>query len=130
MNNTSELDKIKARAQFFKRGHIIPRRILGASKRKLQHLVKFGSDAWVIPTKTGYLCICELQEGDSAIQILRSPKVAVEFTASPYHKNGTGTHWIGNHQQNKEDFEISVLDKITEKNNGVWGGPCSIVLNT
>ena len=117
MSDTPGLHRVLGRAQFFKKGHIIPYRVAGMLKRKNQHLLKFGSDSYVLPAKTGYVVICLFREGESAIEI--SPAASnISFVGSPYHAGGTGTHWVGNYMVSPKEFESSVLGVIDGKNNG------------
>lgn len=111
---TPKLDEIKNRAQFFKKGSIIPRRILACSKRRQQHLFRFGSDSWVIPTKTGYLVICNTdQEGASAINIKRYRNVG-DMTFG--HKLGRKVLFQGNSSVGPVEHESSVLKALLEMN--------------
>lgn len=114
MNATPKLDEIKSRAQFFKQGSIIPRRILACSKRRQQHLFRFGSDSWVIPTKTGYLVICNTdQEGASAINIKRCRNVG-DMTFG--HKHGRKVLFQGNSFVDPSKHESDVLKALREMN--------------
>lgn len=111
------LAEFKERAQFFKRGSIIPTRVLRCSKRKLQHLVKFGRDSWVLPTKTGYVIVCDAQhDAEQAPIDMRGYHYAgwVNLDGSPYHKGDS--YWIDNSLPPGEDFEQVVLRAIAEKN--------------
>ena len=108
------IDQLKARSQFFKKGHIIPTRVLRCSKRKMQHTVQFGSDVWVLPTKSGYLCLCDMTiEGASAVHLSRVVG-NTNYNGSPYHIGGT--HWVGNFELTDEEFEVSVRKTLEEKN--------------
>lgn len=114
MNN---YEQIKRRAQFFKRGSIIPTRVLRCSKRKLQHLVKFGRDSWVLPTKTGYVIVCDAPHdaGQAPIDMSGYRFLGtVNLDGSPYHKGES--YWIGTPLPYSEDFEQEVLWAIAEKN--------------
>lgn len=113
----SKLEAIKKRAQFFKRGSIVPTRILRCSKRKQQHTVRFWGDSWALPTKTGYLVICGTAENPnaSAISVKRLKGMGhAVYNGSPYHSGVT--HFIGNSGFSEEEFERAVLEMLAMKN--------------
>ncbi len=86
------IEKFKARAEFFKKGSIIPQRILKGDRRK-KHVVKFGSDCWAIPTPLGYLVAVDCTNGGSVVRVSKVPK-NLHLVGSPY---GGSTFWHGNH---------------------------------
>lgn len=106
------IDEIKARAQFFKRGHIIPRRILRCSQRRYQHLLRFGSDVWALPMPKGYMLLADMTDEKHSVALSLGrgfPKNPTKIlVGSPYHKNG-GTQWVGNYRMSDEAFEKSVI---------------------
>ncbi|OAK63104.1 hypothetical protein A3K88_02930 [Pseudomonas putida] len=121
----NEYEKIKSRAQFFKRGSIIPTRVLRCSKRRLQHLVKFGRDSWVLPTKTGYVIVCDAQHctGQPPIDFRGYRlKGMVYLDGSPYHKGES--LWMAPYG---EDFEQEVLRAIAEKNGEMPSTPAFLM---
>lgn len=112
MNGKETLESIKNRAQFFKKWHIIPTRILKCSRRKSQHSALFGSDAWALPCKTGYLVVCD---GPSAIKITAAGRHS-QFDGSPYHTGGNGTHFVIGFRLSYEEFESKVLENFYKLN--------------
>ena len=99
------IDKFKARAEFFKKGSIIPQRIL-KGERKKKHVVKFGSDCWAMPTPHGYLVAVDCMNGDSVVRISRMPP-KLDLVGSPY---GGTTNWFGNHQLTDAEWS-DILEK-------------------
>lgn len=63
------LDEFKAVAEFFPKGRIIPQRIM-KERRKVKHLIVFGSGAFALPTPRGYVIYSLAEEeGGAAITI-------------------------------------------------------------
>ncbi len=105
------ISDLKARAEFFKKGSIIPQRIF-KGRRKTKHFVVFGSDSLVIPSYHGYVVLVDSRNSDCAIRI-RGPRrdsdcvVRSEglrsysnhkqliLRGSPYFHGGI-TKWMGN----------------------------------
>lgn len=103
------LSELKARNEFYKKGSIIPQRVLKAERKKKHH-VKFGSDTWVVPTKSGYLCICDTGEYGSAVKLSYKLKNA-NMVGSPYC--GT-TYWLGNANRTDHQHETDVLNRLAK----------------
>jgi len=112
-NEFKNVEDIKSRGEFLKKGKITPSRILKCSKRKKQHCVKTNSNQWAIPTVSGYLIFVE--NNDSVIII--SHVNNCEFKGSPYHSGGT--YWYGNNDISEKDFIKSFNDRYTSMNNKV-----------
>jgi len=106
MSNSS-LEQLKARAQFFKRGAIIPRKVLAVKQRKLQHRLRFGSDSWVLPGKEGYVVFLHSTPVTSAV-IIGSGVLDVQ--GSRYHETGM-TYFIGDSGSSPEEH----LERIQER---------------
>lgn len=102
------LSELKARNEFYKKGSIIPQRVL-KTERKKKHHVMFGSDTWIVPTKSGYLCICDTGEHGSAVSI--SCLKNAHLQGSPY---GGSTQWVGNTYQTVEQHETFVLELLAK----------------
>ncbi|AVX37804.1 hypothetical protein [Yersinia massiliensis] len=88
--------ELKSRGEFFKKGSIIPQRIL-KGRRKAKHFVVFGCDSWVIPAPMGYVVMVNSAYADCAIR-LRGPRKNCKqliLRGSPYSPKGI-TKWIGN----------------------------------
>lgn len=100
------LQQLKDTAKFFKRGSIVPRKVLACSPRKRQHQVCFGSDSWVLPGENGYVVFFHDVPGGSAIFL--HGKGPLHIQGSPYHPSGI-TNWIG-------DFKLSAEDQIQKIN--------------
>ena len=103
------LSELKARNEFYKKGSIIPQRVLKAERKKKHH-VKFGSDTWVVPTKSGYLCICDTGKDGSALKFSHKLKNAT-MVGSPY---GGTTRWIGNTNGTDSQHETYVLNQLAK----------------
>ena len=102
-----------SKAEFFKKGTIIPQRIL-KGPRKLKHHIIFGSNVWCIPTPKGYLIAVDISNGDCVVRLKYSHKHKdINLFSSPYTKKGV-TRWIGNHESNPEDWQ-KLLDKQLER---------------
>lgn len=90
----SKYEELKARAQLFKAGSIVPRRALKCTKRKAQHLVTFWADTYVIPGPTGYVMFAEglndffLSHRTGHWSLGQDH----EFQGSPYHPGDTVFH--------------------------------------
>lgn len=110
MTTNQTIDAIKARAKFYKAGSIIPRNILKCSRRKYQHIIRFGSDTWAIPGATGWVCISHHSPGSSAVQIVRGGKGDLVFDGSPYQSGGT--HFEGDYQISEEVFLSAVIGRL------------------
>lgn len=110
MTTNQTLDAIKARAKFFKAGSIIPRNILKCSRRKYQHIARFGSDTWAIPGETGWVCIQHHTKDSAAIKIVRGGKGRLVFAGSPYQKGNT--RWEGDFQITAEQHLNSVIEGL------------------
>ena len=104
----STLSELKARNEFYKKGSIIPQRVL-KTERKKKHHVTFGSDTWVVPTNSGYLCICDTGDHGSAINLTGLKNAHLQ--GSPY---GGSTRWIGNTRQTVEEHETTVLEVLAK----------------
>lgn len=106
--STPSLSELKARSEFYKKGSIIPQRVL-KTERKKKHHVTFGSDTWLVPTKSGYMCICDTGEHGSAIKLTSLKNV--NLICSPY--SGV-TYWVGNSHQTADQHENYVLELLTK----------------
>ena len=119
MDNTNadvvqEFDSLLSRARFYKRGAIIPQKVLRGPKRKKQHQLTFGSDSWVLPTKTGYLVVCATGVNTSAIRLGRGFPTGT-YIGSPYHPDGD-THWIGDKEISRDQWAKNVIETLKKKN--------------
>lgn len=107
-NRFKSIDDFKRKAEFIKKGSIIPRRVFMCSKRKESHKLKAGSDLYVIPTKRGYLV---LVTGDYFMHIKSISNVIL--IGSPYHCGDTITIML------EDDFasKLDALNKNYLRNN-------------
>ena len=103
------LSELKSRNEFYKKGSIVPQRVL-KTERKKKHYVLFGSDTWIVPTKSGYLCICDTGEDGSALKFSHKLKNAT-MVGSPY---GGSTRLVGNTRQTVEQHETTVLEVLAK----------------
>lgn len=103
------LSELKARNEFYKKGSIVPQRVL-KTERKKKHYVLFGSDTWIVPTKSGYLCICDTGKDGSALKFSYKLKNA-HLVASPY---GGKTHWVANTNRTNDQYETDVLTQLAK----------------
>lgn len=110
MTTNQTIDDIKSRAKFFKAGSIIPRNILKCSRRKYQHIARFGSDTWAIPGETGWVCIQHHSEGSSAIKFVRGQRGDLVFSGSPYQSGDS--HWECDFQRSEKDFLSAVIERL------------------
>lgn len=101
-SNFKSIEDIRRRGEFFKRGQIIPQRILKCNKRRHAHRKVFGSDSYAIPVNGGYLVACfHSDDNSSAVKILYGTENC-NFRGSPY---GIGdTYWVGNYQLSDDGF--------------------------
>ena len=119
MDNTNadvmkEFESLLSRARFYRRGAIIPQKVLRGPKRKKQHQLTFGSDSWVLPTKTGYLVVCATGVNTSAIRLGRGFPTGT-YIGSPYHPDGD-THWIGDKEISRDQWAKNVIETLKKKN--------------
>ncbi|CNI75612.1 Uncharacterised protein [Yersinia massiliensis] len=123
------VSELKARAEFFKKGSIIPQRIF-KGRRKTKHFVVFGSDSWVIPSYHGYVVLVDSKNSDCAIRI-RGPRrdsdcvVGSEWRrsfrnhkqpslrGSPYFYMGI-TRWMGNYGITDDEWAAMVEQALGE----------------
>lgn len=112
----STYEEIRSRAQLFKAGHIVPRRILKCTRRKAQHLLRFWSDTYAIPVPGGYLLFTE-KCADFYIEMRRSYGRFNEnwrFKGAPYHAGRPGnrgaTWFMPYGGESTESFQKRVLD--------------------
>lgn len=112
MSAVDEFEKLKRRAEFFKKGTIIPQRIL-RGPRKQKHGVTFGSDSYAVPTGVGYLVITLCGRMGSAVNI-RNTRNAT-FSGSPYTPRGC-TFWLGNAGASDDKFAADVIARLREMN--------------
>ena len=103
------LSELKARNEFYKKGSIVPQRVL-KTERKKKHYVLFGCDTWIVPTKSGYLCICDTGKDGSALKFSYKLKNA-HLVGSPY---GGTTQWVGNTSRNNDQYEADVLTRLAK----------------
>ena len=94
------IEEFKAKAEFFKAGSIIPQRVL-KGPRKVKHLIKFGSDSWVMPSYGGYIVAFDCKDTGSAIKINWQLKNA-NLYGSPY--GNWETFWCGNTKTSDEKW--------------------------
>lgn len=118
MDNTNadvlqEFDSLLSRTRFYRQGAIIPQKVLRGPKRKKQHQLTFGSDSWVLPTKTGYLVVCATGVNTSAIRLRGLP--AGTYIGSPYHPGGE-THWQGDKGISRDQWAKNVIETLKKKN--------------
>lgn len=106
--STPSLSELKARNEFYKKGSIIPQRVLKAERKKKHH-VTFCSDTWLVPTKSGYLCICNTGEHGSVINITGLKNAHLQ--GSPY---GGSTQWVCNAHQTSDQHEAYILILLTK----------------
>ena len=107
-NNFKSIEDMQRRGEFFRRGQIIPQRILKCSKRRHAHRKVFGSDSYVIAVNGSYLVACfHSDDNSSAIKILSGIKNC-NLHSSPY--GISRTCWIGNYQTSDSDF-LKLLNK-------------------
>lgn len=112
MTVNTEYEAIRSRAQLFKAGSIIPRRVLKCHRRSAQHLLKFYNDTYVIPGPTGYVCFMECDPA-FVMRLDKPPTKLGEsftFTGSPYQPGGT--HWFGQHDVTVEQFRSNVVEAM------------------
>lgn len=107
------LESLESRVEFFKKGKIIPQRIL-KGPREEKHRFTFGSDTYVVPTKSGYLCIVYCGEQGCSIRI-SSGRNDLELFGSPYTPSG-GTIWIGNAGHSYEKFANDIFNNYIKMN--------------
>ncbi|PSH38345.1 hypothetical protein BA192_07855 [Yersinia pseudotuberculosis] len=111
------ISEIKSRAEFFKKGSIIPQRIF-KGRRKTKHFIVFGSDSWVIPTHHGYVVMVDSRNSDCAIRInwrknYSSYKQLIIY-GSPYFHEGT-TKLEGNFNLSDHEWAANVALWLRER---------------
>lgn len=93
----SELQSLKARAQFYPKGHIVPHRVFAVTPRKYQHLLTFGCDSWVLPGKSGYVVIQDGHKlpGSCGMRLKKGIKGYAQLKGSIRFVPGANTIIIG-----------------------------------
>lgn len=111
MNNFFDFSK----AEFFKKGSIIPQRIL-RGPRKFKHKVCFGSDSYVLPSKRGYVIACMTKESicGSAISLKCNiyKNRNITLIGSAYHKD-SDLSWVVSYQG--KDEQIKLLNMLMNR---------------
>jgi hypothetical protein len=104
------IEQFKIAAEFFRKGSIIPRRIL-KTKKKFQHKLTFGSDSWVLPTESGYLVAIDQTMITNYVIRFKPGLRNASVIASPYTKNGI-TKFIGNFNKTDEQWLEFINKKL------------------
>lgn len=86
MNKFKTFDDVMRQGEAFRKGQIIPQRIL-KGPRKLKHQVIFGCDCWAFCTPKGYIVFNKMGENESAARITNIKNQ--ELLGSPYTPGGT-----------------------------------------
>tara|TARA_Y100001956_G_C4078627_1_gene167341 strand:+ start:292 stop:636 length:345 start_codon:yes stop_codon:yes gene_type:complete len=84
-------EHLKAVAEKFSKGKIIPNRVLYSGNHKDRHKVIFGSDVYRVSTKFGSALICDKSTGCYGIKITGDIK-KINLIGNKYQ--GTGNHWF------------------------------------
>lgn len=111
----SNLEELKARAEFFPKGHIVPRRINAVYPRKYQHRLRFGADSWAIAGIDGYVVIQqhETARGESCLRFqisqkqIDDPRIIIRIEGSPYHDGAT--HFFGGLGKTEEEHCAAII---------------------
>lgn len=105
------LEDLKVRVEFYSKGAIVPQRVLKSERRK-KHLVTFGSDSWLVPTRSGYLVLVDCGGTGSALT-LRGNLSNAHLCGSPYSGN---THWLGNCRMSESEYASKVARELARLN--------------
>ena len=104
MNNFFDFSK----AEFFKKGSIIPQRIL-RGPRNIKHMIRFGSDSYVLPSKRGYVIACMTKESTGGCCVLLAGNLYrhrnIMLTGSVYHKDSV-SYWVDSDQGRDEQIRL------------------------
>lgn len=85
------INEIKSKSEFFKKGQVIPKRILKVCKPKSQHKLTFHNDCYAFSTPNGYIVFVDNTSKRPEFANVRDLKNAA-LEGSPY---GGRTHWYG-----------------------------------
>lgn len=107
----------KSKSEFFKKGSILPSRILKCSKARASHACKAGSNQYAIPTPSGYFVFVESKDGDFDCALRFTSIKNARFKGSPYQTNGDSL-WGGNCGHKDENETILMINK---KLSEMWG---------
>lgn len=105
-------EALKARAQLFKAGSIVPRRAIKCTKRKFQHLLKFANDTYLVPGPHGYVAFSE--DTTTAWCCRIKTKLTLVYNGAPYHAHDIhfkGFVWC-KPGSNVEEFQARVLEAM------------------
>jgi hypothetical protein len=108
------LNGLRERVEFYRKGSIVPQRVLKCERRKKHHIT-FGADCWLVPTRSGYLVLVDCGTNGSALRLSRYLQNA-RLRGSPYLGC---THWCGNSGMSESEYAafvvqmLSRLDKVT-----------------
>lgn len=111
----SNIEAIKARAKFYKKGSVVPRNIASVSKKKFQHLLKFGTDTWALPGKNGWVCIIFHSEEIPAVGVTATRKMCrhrVTIQGSPNFPGRGSTVFVGNINSTPEQHYAAAIEML------------------
>lgn len=115
----TSIEEMKSKGEFFKRGSIVPRRILAASSRRFQSRITFGSDSWAFPTPKGYLVFSNSDMDGEYLAlritecICRIMKKKITIDGSIYTPGG-GTDILGSINCNNKVQWLETINKHWE----------------
>lgn len=128
INKPISIQEFKARATFYPKGRIIPNSVirttaLNGKRHPKRHLVKFGSDSWVLHVAGGHLVACDTRNEGSAIRI-DGPSRPMIYPNGKSLKHvlhnakiqgrGNGNWFVGNFHNSDGEWMDALNSKIDE----------------
>lgn len=105
------IEQIKAAGRFYKAGSIVPERVLSTRPKHKRHLVKFGSDCWVLGVNR-HGCMVVAMECGEINSAVRLPYILHNIRCLGGKYVNGGTYWIGNHGQTDEQWAENIENAL------------------
>lgn len=97
-------EHLKAVAEKFSKGKIVPNRVLYSGNRKDRHKVIFGSDVYRISANSCSIFFADIKTGVHAVKF--------NCDIGKIHLEGHGNYWFS---FNSEDLDIDALNQCIEE---------------
>ncbi len=117
------LEELKKSGKFYRKGQIVPNRILRLPKgeKKFRHHFTFGADTWIMGvSKSGYMIVfSDTQESGSILHIFVKSNRRVPLYG--FSQMAKGVMWLGNRTCSDEELVVRIENVLTEQNQPTHG---------